>query len=464
VRYDVSPGFQLFAGAHYLDEERRDGSALRKVDVSLAGARAGFEATTAGGSLWRLTLFGTDQETSAQFTAETPDRSSESLSLDQFSVPATSGGSNLQWSKETGAHELSLGSDLLVVDGEVNEEFFYIGGEAQRYRRVGGSQTLLGAYVQDVFKPSPTLRVLASARVDRASWSDGNRYIQNLDNGADLVDTDFDGSDESVLSLSLGVRKEVGQGVAVRGNVFRSYRAPTLNELYKPFREPGNVVAESNDQLAPERALGGEIGMDYQSGSTLLLRLTGFWTRLSDPIVEATLGGVGQTGGTIAPCGFVPPNGVCRQRRNLDVFRSAGIEAELEYRPVREWAIGGSYIWNPTRVVEAGDFPDLEGNWGSRTPRHALTGRVQWLPRTGLRAAVSGRYVGSRFEDDLNALEIDSFFLMDLTASYRLGDRWEAYGSVENVFDEAFVTARPTALLSRSGAPRMVLAGLRVIL
>ena len=72
------------------------------------------------------------------------------------------------------------------------------------------------------------------------------------------------------------------------------------------------------------------------------------------------------------------------------------------------------------------------------------------------------RYVGERFEDDLNSLEIEDFFVLDARLFRTIGQRWDLFVSVENLFDREFVTARPSSGLIRVGAPRVVSGGVRL--
>ena len=52
-----------------------------------------------------------------------------------------------------------------------------------------------------------------------------------------------------------------GAALARRGSAYRSFRAPTLNELYREFRV-GNAVTQANPLLQPETLFGGEVGAD----------------------------------------------------------------------------------------------------------------------------------------------------------------------------------------------------------
>jgi len=463
VDYALSPSLSLTASGSYLDESRDWGSDLRDAGLTLGFLRASARWLAPDTSRWTLDVFASDQTFHSTFTTETLDRTTEEPSLDQFDVPATAAGASLQWSKRVaGRHEVTMGADLFRVDGEVNEDYFLVQNAFTRQRRVGGEQLLTGVFAQDVIRPATNWTVLASVRADYSRSSGGFRREFVKATNASLVDTTFASSTEQTVNFSVGLRREVSSRLAARANVYRAYRAPTLNELYKPFREPGNVIAEANADLVSEHVVGAEAGVDYVLGSGVLARLTGFWAQVRDPIVEATIGEAGATPRSIAPCGFVPAGGVCRQRQNLDRFRTAGIEAEVELQPSPAWHVSTAYVWNPTRVLEATSHPELEGNQGSRTPEHSATVSVDYRRSDALIAAVSARYVGVRFEDDLNRLDLESFLLLDATVQVALGPRWSLFASAENLADVEYETARPSSGLVRVGAPRTVLVGTRV--
>jgi outer membrane receptor protein involved in Fe transport len=464
AEYLLATGLSLNASVTYLDESRTGGSPLRNNGIELGTARAGARLV-AGANDLALTVFGSDQTSFSTFPSEAVDRATEQPSLDQYAVPASSLGASFQWSNRSlGAHELTAGTDLFRVEGEVNEASRPVNGEFTQRRKVGGAQVLGGVYVQDQFAATSRLRLLASARFDVARHSGGFRRETNLQTNAAVIDTTYSSESESTVNVGLGARWAASDRVTWRANAYRAYRAPTLNELFKPFREQGNVLTEGNADLRSEQAVGAELGMDLSFRRTALFRLTGFWSHLQDPIVEVTVWEAGTTGRSLAPCGFVPAGGVCRQRRNLETFRSAGVEAEVELYPAAGWTASATYLWNPTEVLSAPSNPQLEGKRGSRSPQHAASVSVGWSNPRVLDATIGGRWVGKRFEDDLNSLVLDSFMVLDGRLSRQLGPHWTVFGAVENILDAEYQTVRATSGLVRVGPPRMLRGGIRVTL
>jgi outer membrane receptor protein involved in Fe transport len=455
----------LHASVSYLDESRAVGTDLRRTGLELGTVRTGARIDAGRGNDVALTLFASDQTFTSTFSTESLDRGREEPSLDQYDVPARAAGAGVQWSNRAlAAHEFTAGADLFRVEGDVHEDFRLVNGEFQQRRHVGGQQLLAGVYIQDVYAPAAGVHLLASARYDVAQRSDGFRRETNLANDAVLIDTSYIADTESTVNLSAGVRWEATPRLAWRASAYRAYRSPTLNELYKPFREAGNVLTEGNADLRAERVIGAELGADYALGDAALVRVTGFWARMAEPIVEVTVAEAGATGRLLVPCGFVPAGGVCRQRRNLDAFRSAGVEAELELRPAPAWLLAASWLWNPTEVLRAPTNPELEGNRGARSPEHAFTVMARWTDPSIVDLALTGRWVGRRFEDDVNSLALDPFFVVDARASRDVRRNVQLFAGIENLFDSEYETSRAATGLVRTGGPRMIRGGLRVTL
>lgn len=463
VEFDVSPRFTVHLNGSYLDEYRPNATPLRYDATEIGFLRGGARWITPDQSVWNLTIHGSAQNHVNVFSTEATDRNTEVLSLDQFDVPATALGGNVQWSKPLSAsHELSAGVDVLSVDGEVNEDFAFVQGAFTRRRRVGGEQLLTGVYAQEVFTPTRRLRIFANARLDTWRNRAAFRTERNLLTDAILTDSTYANQSHSQFNYGLGMRLETSNRFAWRASAYAAYRAPSLNELYKPFREAGNVVVESLPSLGAERLKGAEVGADVDVSRSLAAHVTAFWMRVDDFITDITVEDAGATGRNIAPCGFVPAGGVCRQRANLEAFRSAGTELELELRPSAHWLLAGSWLFNPTEVVKAPNQPQLEGKSGRSAAEHSFSVRAGYFNPALIDAAVSGRWVGRRYEDDLNQLELDPFFVVEARVGREIRHGLEAFIAVENLLDMEYEVTRAASGLVRVGTPRSLQAGARV--
>jgi outer membrane receptor protein involved in Fe transport len=126
-----------------------------------------------------------------------------------------------------------------------------------------------------------------------------------------------------------------------------------------------------------------------------------------------------------------------------------GLELEGEYRPSDRWSISLSSLLEDVEVASAPELPALVGKRLPQVPEQTVVLRLRWSDPEILDAMVQGRYVGERFEDDVNAIPIHDFTTVDLLLSRQLKPSIGLFMGVENVFDERFeVTRDPTGLVT----------------
>src|SRR5207245_6351391 len=111
------------------------------------------------------------------------------------------------------------------------------------------------------------------------------------------------------------VRCELAARISAWGDIGAGFRAPTLNELYRQFRV-GTVLTLANDQLGPERLVGGEAGISLAPVRDLTIRTTWFDNRVTSPVSNVTLA---QSGANVT-----------QQRQNLGGTRIWGVQTAAE--------------------------------------------------------------------------------------------------------------------------------------
>ncbi|HEU5217457.1 MAG TPA: TonB-dependent receptor, partial [Gemmatimonadales bacterium] len=247
----------------------------------------------------------------------------------------------------------------------------------------------------------------------------------------------------SQLSPRLGARWRPLPILTARASAYQAFRAPTLNELYRPF-QVGTILTAANPDLGPERLTGAEAGVDVDLPFGLAARATGFWNLLRDPIVNVTLA--------------TPIDGAQRQRQNVGQVRIAGAEASLDLRLWRAFSVSASYTYAPTQVLSAAS-DTLVGKQLPHAPARRATLQLAYDDPRIATAAVVLRYAGQQFEDDLNTLPLDAVALVDLSVRRRLFGDLDAYLSVSNLFNQRYLVGR--AGVDTVGEPLTVLAGLR---
>lgn len=181
----------------------------------------------------------------------------------------------------------------------------------------------------------------------------------------------------------------------LRASAARSYRAPSLYELFGPFGEP---------TLEPEESRSLDLGLERRFGAEAFARATLFYnetTNLIDfPFPYA------QVPGTVT--------------RN-------GLELEFATPVAAGWTLAGSYTYTE------GDNPDLTaGNsWNVEFPEHDLSLTVAGDLTDRLSAALSVQSVWDR-------PTLEDYTLANATFAYDLNEGVEVYLRIDNLLDEEY--------------------------
>ncbi|MEO8431316.1 MAG: TonB-dependent receptor [Acidobacteriota bacterium] len=427
---------RMFLRGTLYDESRENGTRLQTNDVRLTEAAAGAEGS-AGAVHWSVRGYGTGERFHQTFTSIAADRSSERLTRRQ-TVPADAEGLVAQTSASRGSHALLAGVEARRVQGESREE---IVGAVPSTVIAGGLQTAGGFFVADTVSAGPAWTWTAGVRADLWKNADGRSTTQTP---AGVSVTRFPDRIETAWSPRLATVFRASGAVTLTASAYRSFRAPTLNELYRSFRV-GNVVTDANAALRAERLTGGEIGVSFgPSGIPIRARTTLFWTEVDDAIANRTLS--------------TTPTLVTRRRDNLGTTRSRGADVELDVR-AGNWKITGGYLFADSTVLDNPAAPELSGLRIPQVPRHQATLQAAFR-RGGWTGAVQARAGGAQFEDDQNLLRLRSFFTADAFVSASLGGWCEPYLAAENLTNADVEIGRTPA--TSLGAPREVRLGVRI--
>jgi outer membrane receptor protein involved in Fe transport len=408
--------------SHYT-ESRKNGTPLQINDTSIGQLGAGTDIRLPGGSLL-LRAYGSDQDYHQTFSAIAADRNSERLTVDQR-VPSTGRGGSVQWFETIGRNVIVAGADGRQVSGASEELQYAVNGKVTP-SRVAGKQRNVSSYVEDVATLSARVTLSAGIRFDSWRNYDANR------NGVTLANR----SDDS-WSPRVTVLVRASDRLALTAAAYRSFRAPTLNELYRNFRV-GNVQTLANESLGAEHLSAFELGA--RSGP---LRLTMFSMSTDDTIANVTLSST--------------PSLITRQRRNLGSSRSRGAELDAEQRLADHWRLTAGYLFCEARVTTG----DLAGKRLPQVPRNTATLQLAFSSPRGS-AGLQGRWSSMQFDDDLNQFALRSYAVADLFASYPIVPRFDATIAIENATNRRVeVSATPVISL---GTPRTWRVGIRYAL
>jgi len=457
-RQTLSSGLQLTATARTYREERNNGTPYQKnssrenfASVALAGA-----ADASFG--WNAVAYAQDQRFTSTFSSVNATRTAETPASNQFSVPATAFGA--AWTgvwKTAGDARTSAGLDARRVRGETREYFTFSAGDFTRQRVAGGTQEIAGLFLLHERALAPDLRITLGGRLDDWRELDGHRRETERATGNVLRSDSYADRDGVEFSPSAGVVWQPAASWRVHAAAQHSFRRPTLNELYRPFRV-GNVITEANAALGTERATSAELGAEYIH-SQVTLGATLFWNDLRDTIGNVTLY---RGPGTFPIVGFVPAGGLGRQKLNLDRTRVQGLELSAKWRPATTLSVTADYLYNDATVREASVAPTLAGKRLAQVPRQVATFGASWQPMNKFTLTPRVRALDRQFEDDENLLRLGAVLIVDLGISYRLTTQCELYANAENLTDERIETGRSADGVVNTGMPRLILGGVRV--
>src|SRR5262249_51210912 len=144
---------------------------------------------------------------------------------------------------------------------------------------------------------------------------------------------------------------------SLRASAYRAFRAPTLNELYRPFRV-GNVLTQANSDLKAEHFTGGEFGTVVEVTQNFRLRGTAFFGELEDSVGNITL--------------TPTPALITRQGQNLGTFRTRGVEIQGETHVAQNFTLSAGSLFTDAVITEFGD-PALIGLRTPQVPRNSFT-------------------------------------------------------------------------------------------
>jgi len=424
-------------------EERDNGTALRGNASNITRLRVHYRRTTPQGHEWQVGSYGLMEKLDSSFTAVGVGRQSEFLTREQ-QVPARSAGSSVQWTGSLGdKHLLTSGIDWQWVKGN-SEELAYRAGHPIQFQVVGGNQQLGGFYLQDLFSLTSRWQLQLGVRLDGWSNHDARRNQVSLLTGIPST-LEFSRRGGGMLSPKAGASFHFNESLSFRGSTYRSFRAPTLNELYRGFRV-GSVVTLANETLQPESLKGIDAGLDWYSGSRISGRLTTFWNELDNAVSNITT--------------KVSPTLITRQRQNVGRVSARGIEADLSVRLSQQWRLKGAYLLADSTFGHFPENPTVESNRLPQVARHRATASLNYDNPKVLSAFLLTRFVGLQFDDDKNQQPLGNYMLLDLHVSRRLHPAVTLTFSVENLLDRKYSVSN--RLVEGIGAPRMIHSGLRL--
>jgi len=356
-------------------------------------------------------------------------------------TPARELGLTLQWSQPIAAKVplLSFGLDLRRASGEDRADLFDPDGTQTARVTGGGTQYVGGLFAQLSLMPTPRFEILASARADHWSNRDGSE-VRQPGGVTEYAERSF-----TELNPRIAMHYDLGGGFGLRGAVYRAFRGPTLDELYRSF---SSVTLEvlANPELNPEDLTGGEVGLELMHPRTRV-QLNVYHNEVSDLIARSFAG---------------LSNGVLVfDVVNLTEIRSRGLEASFGGVLGQRWSYNLGYTYFDSVITKHRGNSSREGNRVPDVPEYLATVSVVYSTSSGISATLRGRWVGEQYGDDANRILLDAHTVIDASLRWPIGKGFELAVIGENLADEQYIANARGG--ERLGMPRRVVLGARFV-
>ncbi len=476
-RTPVGEGLEFSATARGFEEFRGNGTPYTRNGSREKFLSAALASSTEKDFAWHATAYAQDQSFASTFSGVNATRTAETPASDQFAVPATALGAEWSgaWRQAEGART-SAGGDVRTVRGETRENFTFVAGNFTRQRFAGGDQRFVGAFVLHEQPMTKQLHATFGGRLD--FWRDAGGHRRETDRvtGSALRDDHYATDSGTEFSPSVGLvwNPDPKKDFRVRGHAQQAFRRPTLNELYRPFRQGPNVT-EANAALRTERGTSAEIGAEWAlravfppdvirlshspgPGKILTLSATAFWNDLRDAVGNVT---IARGPGTFPIVGTLAAGGLGRQRLNLDRTRTQGVELSAKWSPVSAFTFSADALFNDATVRRASVAPALVGKRVAQVPRRSAALGASWRAPGQFVFTPRARWIGRQFEDDENLLRLGEVVVADLGVSRPLTKQLELFLTAENLGNARVETGRSADGVVNIGTPRLILGGLR---
>lgn len=295
-----------------------------------------------------------------------------------------------------------------------------------------------------VYRASDATRLLAGLRHQKdemrteSTWTPRQTADQDLTSVYGQVRYDF-----GVASVALSARHDesssfggqdiVQASVAVpagqwrfRASAGQGVKVPSLYQLYSDY---GNL------ELEPEKALTIDGGFDY-SFATGQVSMTAF-TRNIDNLI-----GFDSCWPAMAALCATHPFGFYA---NIDKSEANGVELEWAQDISDHLHVRGNVTALNTRNESVG----LEGKELARKPNLLANLDLSYDVSDAVNLAIGLRHADDAFDNAANTVPLDAYTVTDLRARYKLNDRVELYGRIENLTDQRYETAAGYGQLGR---------------
>ncbi len=264
------------------------------------------------------------------------------------------------------------------------------------------STGVTSGYLQAIVKPFDALTLTSGVRVD-----DHRTY-------------------GTKATLSANAAWRVGSNTIIRASYGEGFKAPTLYQLFSDY---------GNDTLKPETAQSYDVGIEQSLiEGTMKAGITAFHRDTTNQIDFFSCFGSTNARCKTRPFGFYD---------NIARTRAKGIEAFLEIRPTSTLTVAANYS-----LIDATNR--LTGKPLGRRPKNSVNASIDWAARDWLKLGANVQTVSDSVDGFGGTVRLDGYTLATVRAAVPLGDHFEFYGRIENLFDVKYETVSGYGTLGRN--------------
>ena len=178
---------------------------------------------------------------------------------------------------------------------------------------------------EDLIQITPRWLLTISARVDYWRNFDTSSICSQVNSPCTSPSVNFPYRSNDAFSPRMTLLYQINPNISWTASGYRAFRAPTLNELYRSFRQ-GNVITEANAGLRAEHLTGADTGVNiYGFNRRIEVQGTFFFNQIVDPVANVTC----QPPPNNNPlCPAPIPNTIIRVRENLGRTTAPGFELD----------------------------------------------------------------------------------------------------------------------------------------
>ncbi len=433
---------RIFLEGSIYGENRENGTPLQVNNSTIRQLAFGTDYDSKAAGLFTLRLYGGTQNYYQTFSSIAANRNSESLT-DVQRVPVQQLGLIAQWSKQVISRlTLLAGLDGMDVTG-FSDEITYSGGNPSANLSNGGTQQSLGAFAEGIVQITPKWSVTFSGREDL--WSNFDASSSRIPTTGKPTYIAYPDRGQNAFSPRLTTSYRAGEHTVLYASAYRSFRAPTPNELYRSFRV-GNVQTLANPYLLAEHFTGGEGGVRATLlNDRMTLYGVGFWGFTTDPVANVTISST--------------PQLIVRMRENLGRVQAPGLQTGINFTVTNRIWLSCAYQFIDSTVSSFPANPVLVGNQVPLVPKNGFVFQGTWAAPQKIFVAIQGRTASNEFDDDQNLLPLGAYFVLSATVSRPLPKGFDVFFQGENLTNSQYDIARTQTV--NLGQPILARFGVR---